>query len=64
MDIKFFLFWLAFCLLGGVILYIYGNKLLARIMSKTLTKWVVSSVTLVLVIANRVLATWAYYSYG
>jgi hypothetical protein len=49
MDIKI---WLAFCLLGGCILYIYGNKLLARIMNKRWAKRVALSVTLVLVIIN------------
>ena len=38
MDIKAIV---AFLLLSGYILYIYGSKLLARIMNKTLAKRVV-----------------------
>ena len=60
MDIKGYLLLVVIYLLFGCILYIYGSKLLARIMKKTLAKRIALSVSLVLTLVVLFLMTRAY----
>jgi NhaP-type Na+/H+ or K+/H+ antiporter len=63
MNLNYFWILVAIYLLCGCILYIYGSKLLAHIMKKTLAKRIASSISSVLTLGVLFLMTGAFNYY-